>query len=213
MATEPDLTTRLSRAIKSCEVGWKPVDGELYDLCRRRPRHDDFADVYTKVAIIGRVYAAGIARSSKADGDREAAVANGLVGLGAVITDQLSEMVDGELDRSTLTQVLDLARPGLSVTPHAHRQHLAAVVRLQVPALPLPDRPDLRQQGRRSCRTLRRLADRLRSANSISRQRGWPIRYYNFATAFMVLFERAHGQAQCRNLANLNTPSWGIRGC
>jgi hypothetical protein len=62
MATEPDLRTRLSKAIKSYEVGWKPVDGELYDLCRRRPRHDDFADVYTKVAMIGRVYAAGIAR-------------------------------------------------------------------------------------------------------------------------------------------------------
>jgi hypothetical protein len=89
MATEPDLSTRLSKAIKSYEVGWKPIDGELYELCRRRPRHDDFADVYTKVAVIGRVYAAGIARSSKADGDREAAVANGLAAFGAVIMDQL----------------------------------------------------------------------------------------------------------------------------
>ena len=41
----------------------EPVDNELYDLCRRRPSHDDFADAYTKVAIIGRVYEAGVARA------------------------------------------------------------------------------------------------------------------------------------------------------
>ncbi len=42
---ELDLTTRLAQAIKSYEAGWKSVDNELYDLCRRRPGHDDFADV------------------------------------------------------------------------------------------------------------------------------------------------------------------------
>jgi hypothetical protein len=50
---ELDLTARLARAIKNYEASWKSVGNELYDLCRRRPDHDDFADVYTKVAVIG----------------------------------------------------------------------------------------------------------------------------------------------------------------
>lgn len=60
---ELDLTARLAQAIASYEAGWKPVDSELYDLCGRRSSQDDFADVYTKVAIIGRVYEAGVARA------------------------------------------------------------------------------------------------------------------------------------------------------
>lgn len=39
------------------------VDDELYELCRRRGRHDDFNDVYPKVAIVGRVYMAGVSRA------------------------------------------------------------------------------------------------------------------------------------------------------
>ena len=58
---ELDLTGRLTKAISSYEARWKTVDKELYDLCHRRPSLDDFADVYTKVAIIGRVYEAGVA--------------------------------------------------------------------------------------------------------------------------------------------------------
>ena len=66
---ELDLTARLDQAIKSYEARWKSVDNELYDLCRRRPSHDDFADVYTKVAVIGRVYEAGVARGWRGEGD------------------------------------------------------------------------------------------------------------------------------------------------
>ena len=66
MAAEPlnesDLTA-LSDAINDYKDSWKPVDLELYDLCRRRPCHDDLADVYTKVAVVGRVYTAGVARA------------------------------------------------------------------------------------------------------------------------------------------------------
>jgi hypothetical protein len=59
---ESDLTA-LSDAINDYENSWKPVDRELYDLCRRRPSHHDSADVYTKVVVVGRVYAVGLPRA------------------------------------------------------------------------------------------------------------------------------------------------------
>lgn len=60
---KPDLIA-LSKAIDDYEKNWKPVDRELYDLCLdRHPDHHDPADVYTKVAIVGRVYATGISRA------------------------------------------------------------------------------------------------------------------------------------------------------
>lgn len=68
---QPDLAMRLGHAITSYEGSWKPVDSELYDLCVRRLSHDNFADVYTKVAIIGRVYEAGVARAWRGEGDPE----------------------------------------------------------------------------------------------------------------------------------------------
>src|SRR6266571_5593292 len=105
---QADLAARLTQASRNYEAGWAPVDAELYDLCRRRSRHDDFADVYTKVAMIGRVYTAGITRSSKAAGDREAAVAKGLVGVGAGIKDQLVDISGCQLDRATLIKILKL---------------------------------------------------------------------------------------------------------
>jgi hypothetical protein len=37
--SDSDFTSRLSEAIKSYEASWKPVDGELYELCRRRARY------------------------------------------------------------------------------------------------------------------------------------------------------------------------------
>jgi len=62
----------LSVAVKNYRTTWQTVDTELYELCQRRPGQRAFADVYPKVAVIGRVYAAGISRSSRASGDREA---------------------------------------------------------------------------------------------------------------------------------------------
>ena len=55
------------------------VDKELYDLCHRRPSLDDFADVYTKVAIIGRVYEAGVARAWRGEGDPESEITRVLI--------------------------------------------------------------------------------------------------------------------------------------
>ncbi len=46
-----NLATQLSEAIEDYRPTWRPVDTELYDLCRRRPSQRDFPDVFTKVAI------------------------------------------------------------------------------------------------------------------------------------------------------------------
>jgi len=39
---------------------WGVLDEELYDLCRRRPTHDELRNVVAKVALIGRGYATRI---------------------------------------------------------------------------------------------------------------------------------------------------------
>lgn len=72
---------------------WRPVDFELYELCRRRG-HKRPDDVYTKVAIINRVYAAGIARTLGANGER--AVADALVSTGDGLRKSLRLISDGE---------------------------------------------------------------------------------------------------------------------
>ena len=70
-SNESDLAASLARAIENYRTAWQSVDSELYDLCHRRPSQRAFADVYTKVVIIGRVDAAGISRTVRVDGDPE----------------------------------------------------------------------------------------------------------------------------------------------
>jgi hypothetical protein len=193
-----DFATRLTQAIKRYEAGWKPVDSELYGLCRRRPRHDDFADVYTKVAVIGRVYAAGISRNSKAEGDREASVANGLVTISTEITDQLSDIANAELDRSTFTQMLKLhAKVCQELLAHTgntwQQSFVSKYLHFHCPIVPIFDS---RAEG-----AIGRFVDwptvyGLRTV--VGRERGWPIRYYNFTTAFMVLYEQSHAETNLK---------------
>ena len=66
-----ELSDWLSEAWKDHQGTWAVVDHELYDLCARKG-HDRLEDVYAKVAIINRVYAAGIARSVAARGSEDA---------------------------------------------------------------------------------------------------------------------------------------------
>jgi hypothetical protein len=195
---EADFASCLTQAIKRYEASWRPVDNELYDLCRRRPRHDEFTDAYTKVAIIGRVYAAGIARSSKAVGDREAAVTTGLVGLGTMITEGLAEIEDRELDRSTLPRIIDLhGRVCQGLLPHTgntwQQSFVSKYLHFHCPIVPIFDS--------RAEAAMGRFVDwptvyGLRMG--IRRQRGWAIRYYNFATAFMFLHEQAHAETMIK---------------
>lgn len=150
------------------------------------------------MAVVGRVYAAGIARSSKADGDREAAVANGLLSLGNRITDRLANVGDSDLDRSTFTQILKLhawvCQELLAHTGNTWQQSFVSkYLHFHCPIVPIFDS---RAEG-----AIGRFVDwsavyGLRS--TISRQRGWPIRYYNFATAFMILHERAQTETSLK---------------
>lgn len=67
----PVLKHWLLEAWDDYQATWAVVDHELYDLCSRKG-HDRFEDVYAKVAIINRVYMAGISRSIAATDDADA---------------------------------------------------------------------------------------------------------------------------------------------
>jgi len=108
MAAEPDLAARLAQAIKSYEGSWKPVDGELYELCARRSSHDSFADVYTKVAIIGRVYEAGLARAWRGEGDPETEVTLALSEQADLVRNGLKTLGGRSFDRQTAAEIVEL---------------------------------------------------------------------------------------------------------
>lgn len=108
MVAASDLTARITRAIKCYKASWKPVDSELYDLCARRPGHQDLADAYTKVAIIGRVYAAGLARSWHGAGNPEAEVARVLTEQADLIRTGLQQLEGRRLDRQAAAEIFEL---------------------------------------------------------------------------------------------------------
>jgi hypothetical protein len=105
---EPDLTARLAQAVESYEASWKPVDSELYELCRRRVSHRDRADVYTKVALIGRVYEAGVARVWRGSGDPEAEIMGVLIERADLIERGLERLQDRAFDRQTAAGIIEL---------------------------------------------------------------------------------------------------------
>lgn len=116
---ESALGAQLARAIEDYGATWRTVDSELYDLCRRRPSQRLFADVYAKVAIVGRVYAAGLPRSSRASGDVEAEVARGLMGLADLIDQALEDLAGRQFDRATATRIVELhGRVSRGLLPH-----------------------------------------------------------------------------------------------
>jgi hypothetical protein len=108
MVAEADLTTRLTQAIMNYKATWKPVDAELYDLCGRRPRHDNFADVYTKVTVVGRVYEAGVARAWRGDGDPETEVAQVIVEQADLIDNGLTRLKGRSFDRQSASEIVEL---------------------------------------------------------------------------------------------------------
>jgi len=105
---ELDLTGRLTEAISSYEARWKTVDKELYDLCHRRPSLDDFADVYTKVAIIGRVYEAGVARAWRGKGDPESEITHVLIEQADLIQKGLQRLENRSFDQQAAADIVEL---------------------------------------------------------------------------------------------------------
>ncbi|OBH54340.1 hypothetical protein A5685_12350 [Mycobacterium colombiense] len=104
---EPNLTARLRNAKADYEARWKLIDGELYALCRRL-RHDDFDEVFAKVAIVGRVYAAGVTRSWRGEGDPETGTARALIEQASLVQDGLRRLEDRPLDQQTAGEIVQL---------------------------------------------------------------------------------------------------------
>ncbi len=107
-----DLGAWLSEAWSDYQNTWAAADQELYELCRRRG-HDTFIDVYTKVAFINRVYAAGITRAvASVDGkDGETLVATAFV--------ELRAEVNASLSRLAASDGINLSTMGAIVEEHA----------------------------------------------------------------------------------------------
>lgn len=184
------LTAALVRSRANYQSKWCGVDLELYELCRRRPGHQDFADVYAKVAIIGRVYAAGISRSSRAEGDREAAVVQGIVQQAAVIETALEALPGAQFNRETAARIIELhAKTTRGLKQHTGERWLQSFVskylHFHCGLVPIFDS--------RAEQNIGEFVDwegvyRLRDA--IGRPSDWLTRYYNFATAFVALSEK-----------------------
>ncbi len=194
MAQEPpqriDLAAELACAVASYRSAWQAVDSELYQLCRSRLSQRNFVDVYAKVVVIGRVYAAGISRSSRALGDREAEVARGLIEVADLIEESLGELTGGEFDRATAVEVVRLhgsvTRSLLSRTGDVWlTSFVSKYLHFHCDIFPIYDS--------RAAKTIGRfvswpVVSSVRAA--IAEPADWDRAYYNFVAAFLVLQER-----------------------
>jgi hypothetical protein len=188
---ESDLAASLDRAIGSYRATWQPVDSELYDLCHRRPSQRVFADVYAKVAIIGRIYAAGIPRTVRVDGDPEAAVTRGLIEQADLIDETLQTLADSQLDRVTAGQIIELhARVARGLLPHTggtwQQSFISKYLHFHCHQVPVYDSRAEAAIGR-----FVNWPAVYSARDTIGRPADWLTRYYNFATAFVVLYEWA----------------------
>jgi hypothetical protein len=186
-----DLPASLARAIKNYRATWQPVDSELYDLCHRRPSQQVFADVYTKVAIIGRVYAAGIARTVRVKGDPEAAVARGIMEQADLIDKTLHALAGRQLGRATVGQIIELhARVARGLRPYTgetwQQSFVSKYLHFHCDQVPVYDSRAEAAIGRSV-----NWPAVYSARDAIGRPADWLTRYYNFATAFVVLYERA----------------------
>jgi hypothetical protein len=89
-----DLLRAYESAWDHYQRTWRAVDFELYALCGRRG-HQRRDDVYTKVTVINRVYAAGIARTLGAAG--EELVADALLAIGDRLRTSLAAIENSDV--------------------------------------------------------------------------------------------------------------------
>lgn len=188
---ELDLTGRLTKAISSYEARWKAVDKELYDLCRRRPSLDDFADVYTKVAIIGRVYQAGVARAWRGKGDPESEITRVLIEQADLIQKGLQRLENRSFDQQAAADIVELH--GHVARAISHRtagvfltSFVSKYLHFHCAIVPIYDSY--------AQATIGKLVDRdlvgpIRDALSTLPE--WARAYLNFVAAFVVLYQRA----------------------
>jgi len=193
-----DLTARLAEAIASYEAGWKPIDNELYDLCRRRSSQADFADVYTKVAIIGRVYEAGVARAWRGNGDPETEVTRVLIEHADLVQSGLQRLKNRSFDRQAAAEIVELH--GHVARAIGHRSgdvFLASFVskylHFHCPIVPVYDS---RAQDAIGDLVDWELIGPIRKM--LAELPEWARAYRNFVAAFVVFYERAHAKTSLK---------------
>jgi hypothetical protein len=189
-----DLTARLAQAIKSYEASWKSVDNELYDLCRRRPSHDDFADVYTKVAVIGRVYEAGVARAWRGEGDAESEVTHVLIEHADLIQNGLRRLENRPFDQQTAAAIVELhGHIARAISNRTAGVFLVSFVskylHFHSPVVPIFDSNAQAAIGQLIDWAL---VGPIRDALATLPE--WTRAYRNFVAAFVVLYERAYAE-------------------
>ena len=191
MAAEVDLTSRLTEAIKSYEVSWKPVDSELYDLCRRRSSQRDFADVYTKVAMIGRVYEAGVARAWRGEGDPETEITRVLIEQAGLIESGLQRLKDRPFGRQTAPEIIELhGHIARAVSHRTNGVFLASFVskylHFHCPIVPIYD-----SNAQAAIGQFVDWDEVTSIRDAMAELPEWARAYRNFVAAFVVLYERA----------------------
>ena len=193
-ASADDFETRLASAIRHYRATWQPVDSELYDLCSRRLSQRNYADVFSKVAIIGRVYEAGLPRAWRGGGDPETEAAHYLISKADFIDQRLQKLEGRPFDRSSLVEIIGfhgtLTRGLSSLTGDFWlTSFVSKYLHFHCPIVPIFDS---QADKNRRLEVDRTTAVRLR--NAIAKPEDQADAYYRFAIAFMALYERAHVQ-------------------
>ena len=190
MAAEPDLSARLSEAIRDYEASWEPVDSELYDLCRRRS-HDDFEDIYTKVAIVGRVYQTGIIRVWRGKGKPENEISRVLIEQADSIQSGLERLRGQPFDDQAARDIVQLH--GDVTTAISRRSgnvfltsFVSKYLHFHSPIIPIYD--SIAQAA------IGKLVDRKSVRKALTALPEGARAYRNFVAAFVVLHERAYAE-------------------
>lgn len=194
---EPDLAALLPAAIRDYEDSWKSVDDDLYDLCRRRrPRHDDREDVYTKVAIVGRVYSAGVVRAWPGVRDSENETAKVLVEQAGRIQEGLDGL-DGRSfgDPDAAGEIVELHRDVIEAIHHRCDKFLTSFVskylHFHCPIVPIFDNEADAAIGK----LVDRSGKRVQEARTALPDAGGPDNariYRSYVSAFVVLHDRVY---------------------
>jgi hypothetical protein len=199
---ELDLAALLAEAITDYEDRWKSVDDHLYDLCRLRPRHDDPDDVYTKVAIVGRVYSAGVVRNWTDVRDSEYETAKVLVTKAARIEAGLDGLGGRSFDDPDAAgKIVELHRDVIDAT-HLHPRcgnyltsFVSKYLHFHCPIVPIFDNEAEAAIGK----LVDRSGKRVQEARTALPDAGGPDKaraYRNFVAAFVVLYEDAYATTE-----------------
>jgi hypothetical protein len=193
-----DLQQALTQAKENYEASWQPVDAELYDLCRRRSSQRTFADVYTKVAIVGRIYEAGIVRAARSSGHPEAEVARGLTKQADLLDEALHVLAHSQFDRATAAQIIELhGRVSRGLLPHTGDVWLTSFVskylHFHCNIVPVYDST---AAGRIGHFVDWDIVAEVRAP--MMDLPDWARAYRNYVAAFVVLYERAWAETELR---------------